>query len=67
LSTAITLAPADTDLCYNIGFLKFKQGHNDEALAILEKIVKMSPHHTDALVHIGLIYQEKGVLRCMRD
>lgn len=60
LTTAVALSPADTDMCYNVGFLKFKHGHGDEALAILENILKVDPHHSDAMVHIGLIHQEKG-------
>jgi len=60
LNQAIQLAPNDVDLLYSVGFLKFKQGHNTEALNIFEKLLAADPKHTETLVHIGLIHQENG-------
>jgi len=60
LNKALALAPKDTNLLYNIGFIKFKNGHNEEALSILNEVLKVDPNHTDAMVHIGIIHQEKG-------
>jgi len=60
LAQALQLAPNDLDLLYSIAFLKFKHGHNTEALTIFEKLLSQDPSHTDSMIHIGLIHQENG-------
>ena len=51
----------NTDLLYRFGVVLDKLERNAECLEHMEMVIKIDPHHADALNYIGYTYADKGV------
>jgi len=60
LRAAISFAPTDPKLVYNLGLLTAKAGQTKEALAIIEKAVELKPNYEEAHRTLALFYEELG-------
>lgn len=61
LEKALTLAPTDAKLLYNLGILYRDSGDTDKAIALFEKAVKVKSDYRDAYYALGLLYRDKAV------
>ena len=57
---AITLAPTDPKLVYNLGLLYAKTGDSNLATQTIEKAVKLKPNYVDARNALALFYEDAG-------
>lgn len=44
----------------NLGNVKFRQGHTDEALVLYEKALSLDPHQPEAQYNVGYVLLERG-------
>jgi len=56
LEEAVSLAPTDAKLFYNLSLSYLRTGDTEKALQILQKTIKMKPDYKNAYYALGLIY-----------
>lgn len=61
LEKALTLAPTDAKLMYNLGILYRDNGDIDKATQMFEKAVKVKSDYRDAYYALGLLYRQKAL------
>lgn len=59
LEKALTLAPTDAKLMYNLGILYRDNGNTNKAIQIFEKATQAKPDYRDAYFALGLLYHAK--------
>lgn len=57
---AITLAPTDAKLFFNLGLTELRLGEVDNALRTFEKAIAMKPNYKDARLAYGITLSEQG-------
>lgn len=60
INEAITLAPTDAKLHYNLGLTYLRLGETDKALETFEKTIAMKPNYRDARLAYALVLVDKG-------
>ena len=60
--TALSLAPNNTDLCYNLGLICAQSGRLDEAAALMEQTLASGSQDPAVLTTLGNIQREMGQL-----
>jgi tetratricopeptide (TPR) repeat protein len=58
---ACELRPRDTRYAYTLAFYLRQQGQIDEAIEILQKLVKQQPNFTDASMLLRALYEEQKI------
>lgn len=60
IKSAITLAPTDAKLYYNLALTQARLGNTSQAIQTLEKAVSLKPNYKDARYALGLIYSQNS-------
>jgi len=60
IKSAITLAPSDAKLYYNLALTQARLTRTDEAVQTLEKAIELKANYKDARYALGLIYSQRG-------
>lgn len=61
LRQALCFYENNVDILYSLGFLLDKRGKQEEALALMQRILVLQPQHIEALNFIGYDYAKRGV------
>lgn len=61
LEKALTLAPTDAKLMYNLGILYRDNVDTDKAIQMFEKAIKVKSDYRDAYYALGLLYRVKAL------
>lgn len=60
LQKAISLAPTDPKLLYNLGLLYIKDGQNTKALATINQALELKPDYEEARNTLTIFYEDLG-------
>jgi len=60
IKSAITMAPSDAKLYYNLALTQARLTRTDEAIQTLEKAIELKANYKDARYALGLIYSQRG-------
>ena len=60
LTSAISQAPTDAKLYYNLGLVYARTGSIDEAISILEKTIELKANYRDARLALAYLLIDKG-------
>jgi Flp pilus assembly protein TadD/O-antigen ligase len=60
LEKAVTLAPTDPKLVYNLGLLLARNGQNQEALEKIQKAIELKPNYEEARNTLAIFYEDLG-------
>jgi O-antigen ligase len=60
LEKAISLAPTDPKLVYNLGLLLARNGQNQEALEKIQKAIELKPDYEEARNTLAIFYEDLG-------
>jgi Flp pilus assembly protein TadD len=61
IKKAITLAPTDPKLVYNLGLLYGRKGMAEEALTEITKAIEMKPNYEEARNALAIFYEDLGM------
>ena len=59
-TTALELAPNDSELQLKVGIVELVQGHTDQAIVLLQKHAKAVPNDDEGLYYLAQAYHRKG-------
>lgn len=59
---ALNINSENPELCTSIGMIYLKEGYVDEAYKYFTQAIKIDPYHSNALLALGSINQDKGEL-----
>jgi tetratricopeptide (TPR) repeat protein len=60
LEAILAASPDDEEVLYNLGVLYGDAGHQDEALATMQKVLEKNQKHAGALNYIGYTWADRG-------
>lgn len=60
LEAILAASPDDPEVIYNLGVLHGESGRQDEALAIMQRVLEKNPDHAGALNYVGYTWAERG-------
>lgn len=58
---AMTAFPEDEDLLYEYGLFLDTSGQRDEAMSVMEEVIKRQPEHGEALNYVGYSWADKSI------
>jgi len=61
LEDAVTLAPTDAKLYYNLALTYLRLGDTQKSISLLKKTIEMKTNYRDARFALGLIYIDQGM------
>jgi Flp pilus assembly protein TadD len=63
LAEALRRFPNDVNLLYGVGMLRVLEDRYSDAIALLERVVRLSPHHIAALNNLAVLVAESESTR----
>lgn len=60
-SRALSVFPDDEELLYEYGLFLDTAGKQDEAMSVMQKVIKLKPEHGEALNYVGYSWADRSV------